>query len=136
MSQIFIELNQKLVQNKVIDTKNSGSTGILAFIHQAFVACASLGDSQAFLYSEYEDGRQAVKVEELSSVHTPDSPEEYDRICRHGGTIHRAINKYGDESGPLRVFQGNSKVPGLMMTRSFGDDIGHSVGMISKPGKR
>lgn len=35
-----------------------------------------------------------------------------------------------DDCGPLRVFNKNSEVPGLAMTRSFGDLIGHESGII------
>ena len=134
LDEMFTELHQKLVLSKVIDTKNSGSTGMLAVVHKDFVVCASLGDSQAFLFSTSETNSKDLLAKELSVVHSPDDRSESERVCCNGGTIRRAFNKYGEESGPLRVFQGHSKVPGLMMTRSFGDEIGHAVGVLSSPG--
>lgn len=134
--QLVLELDHRLVQNKVIDTKNSGSTGVLLLVHKLFVACASLGDSQAFVFSQASHTKADMVIEELSTVHTPDDPTECVRITSHGGSIRRALNKFGEESGPLRVFQGQSKVPGLMMTRSFGDEIGHYVGLSSLPSSR
>lgn len=135
LEEIVMCMDHRLVQNKFIDTKNSGSTGLLAVLHKDFVACASLGDSQAFLYSKSKTANTDFHAEELSTVHTPDDPDEKARILSRGGTVRRVTTKNGVESGPLRVFQGNTRIPGLMMTRSFGDELGHSVGLISRPSK-
>lgn len=35
--------------------------------------------------------------------------------------------------GPLRVWKKREELPGLMMTRSFGDKIGHMIGIICTP---
>lgn len=135
LEEIVRRLNQQLVQNKVIDTKTSGSTGILVVVHKKFLVCANVGDSEGFLYSKTIGDDDFVE-EEISTVHSPNDNEEAQRILNHGGVIRRALNKNGEESGPLRVFQGNSKVPGLMMTRSFGDEIGHSIGVSCMPSSR
>jgi serine/threonine protein phosphatase PrpC len=39
----------------------------------------------------------------------------------------------GKMVGPLRVWKKGSNYPGLMMSRSFGDGLGHEVGIISTP---
>jgi hypothetical protein len=36
--------------------------------------------------------------------------------------------------GPLRIWQKELDLPGLVMTRSFGDKIGVSAGLIAEPG--
>lgn len=41
----------------------------------------------------------------------------------------------GQKLGPMRVWKKGAKLPGLMMTRSFGDDLGHQCGIISDPGR-
>lgn len=86
-----------------------------------------------FLFSKSQKEDEQVTFEELSTVHSPEDPGEAERILSSGGTIRKAVNKFGEMSGPLRVFQGASKVPGLMMTRSFGDKIGHLVGLSCCP---
>lgn len=39
----------------------------------------------------------------------------------------------GKNVGPLRIWKKGCKMPGLMMSRSFGDDLGHEVGIICTP---
>jgi hypothetical protein len=40
----------------------------------------------------------------------------------------------GDPIGPARVWLRNDNVPGLAMSRSFGDRVASQVGVISEPG--
>jgi serine/threonine protein phosphatase PrpC len=56
------------------------------------------------------------------------------RILQYNGRI----SQYFDEEsrsfiGPKRIWLKNSDIPGLAMTRSFGDLIAHSVGVIAEP---
>ena len=39
----------------------------------------------------------------------------------------------GNQLGPLRVWHLNEDIPGLAMTRSFGDQAAAQVGVIAKP---
>lgn len=39
----------------------------------------------------------------------------------------------GTAIGPHRVWLKNENIPGLAMSRSFGDGLAHSVGVISDP---
>ena len=41
----------------------------------------------------------------------------------------------GRKVGPERVWMQNLDIPGLAMTRSFGDEAGIKAGVISDPGK-
>ena len=40
---------------------------------------------------------------------------------------------YGNFVGPERVWKKEGDVPGLAMSRSFGDEVGHEVGVIVNP---
>lgn len=126
---IFQDLHLKLKNNSAIDTQNSGSTGVVVVMSQSAVICSSVGDSQAFIYKKSQSADDSLYFEELTTVHSADDSQEALRIVNNGGSVRRAVNQYGEPSGPLRVFKGNTKIPGLMMTRSFGDKLGHSVGM-------
>lgn len=43
------------------------------------------------------------------------------------------LDQTGKFIGPVRVWRKYEQVPGLMMSRSFGDRYGHSCGVISTP---
>ena len=50
-----------------------------------------------------------------------------------GGVIRQNL-KNSDKIGPHRVFESADKdTPGLMMTRSFGDQLGKRCGVIAEP---
>ena len=42
-------------------------------------------------------------------------------------------DQFGNLVGPKRVWKKGENVPGLAMTRSFGDEVGHEVGVIVDP---
>lgn len=134
---LFNSLNQMLCSNPVIDTTQSGSTGIIVAVTAKYFVCASVGDSSAFLFrmdGANPDGRSELKAIEISQQQTPYDEFEASRILSHGGEVRSAINQYGEDSGPLRVFKAKQKYPGLMMTRSFGDKLAHLCGVICSPG--
>ena len=69
----------------------------------------------------------------LNRDHKADEPDEEQRILRAGGRVqpYRDIN--GNQLGPLRVWHLREDIPGLAMTRSFGDQAAAQVGVISTP---
>ena len=123
--------NNSLIQNSKIDCSLSGSTCTLLIINLEKIICANLGDSRAVL-GKYENG--IYSAVNLSKDHNPNDPNEMKRILINGGRI----EPYFDEElkkyiGPKRVWLKNSDIPGLAMTRSFGDNLVHSVGVVSEP---
>lgn len=69
----------------------------------------------------------------LSRDHNPSIPEEKQRIMKSGGRIEASKYPDGSRRGPKRIWRKMEDVPGLMMSRSFGDRVGHSCGIISTP---
>ncbi len=69
----------------------------------------------------------------MTRDHTPDVEEEKKRIIKCGGIIEPLKDKE-IYIGPQRVWIKDKNYPGLAMTRSFGDKIGNSIGIISEPG--
>lgn len=69
----------------------------------------------------------------LSRDHKPDLPEEYSRIVRHNGRVECYSDECGNPVGPARVWLPNEDVPGLAMSRSMGDTVAASVGVIADP---
>lgn len=70
----------------------------------------------------------------LSKNHTPDLPEERERIKKAGGRIEAYRLPDGTHIGPLRVWKMTEDIPGLMMSRTFGDRVGHACGITDVPG--
>lgn len=65
------------------------------------------------------DGVWSTKA--LSNDHKPELYEEYERITRYGGRVEAYKDEYGQDFGPKRIWLKNENLPGLAMSRSFGD---------------
>lgn len=86
----------------------------------------NVGDSRAIMCN-VEGGE--ISAMELSTDHKPFHPIEKERIEKAGGEI---MPKEGT-SGPLRVWKRDEECPGLAVTRTLGDLLGHSIGVSSEP---
>jgi serine/threonine protein phosphatase PrpC len=130
-NKVCANLNQLLKLNKRIDSKLSGSTGVMVLVNSKVIVTANVGDSRAAKLVKTKDGNlQAIPI---TNDHTPDYPGETERIIKAGGEIKPFKLANGKFVGPKRVWKKNKDTPGLMMTRSFGDEIGHSCGITSTP---
>ena len=69
----------------------------------------------------------------LSRDHKPSVKEEEDRIRQQGGRIQPYIDENNEHMGPARVWLKEQDIPGLAMTRSFGDKVASTVGVTSLP---
>ena len=116
------DLVGKMLHTK-INTKFSGSTLVSVFIVGDTIICANIGDSRAVLATK----KNSWVAIDLSRDHKPDVNEESQRILQAGGRIHSMNN------GPLRIWLPDEDVPGLSMTRSIGDTLCTSIGLIYKP---
>lgn len=75
-------------------------------------------------------------MRQLSRDHKPCDPAEGARIFERGGRIEAfKDNLTGEDMGPKRVWLPKEDVPGLAMSRSIGDYVAQSVGVIPNPGK-
>ena len=68
----------------------------------------------------------------LSRDHNAEDEAEKRRIISSGGRVAR-LRINGREEGPLRIWMATRDLPGLSMTRAFGDQMGHSIGVIAEP---
>lgn len=71
----------------------------------------------------------------MSHDHKPNDPEESIRIKKRGGRIEPFRDEDDQFIGPHRVWLKEDDVPGLAMSRSFGDRVAASVGVVAEPGK-
>ena len=127
----FIMENNSLLRNKQIDSDLSGSTCVSVIYTPQKLIIANLGDSRCVLGKRLNNNEW--KYENLSRDHKPDVKEEADRIIKKGGRIRPMLDEDGNFVGPLRVYMKDKDMPGLAMTRSFGDYMASIAGTISIP---
>lgn len=102
---------------------------IREFDDHTAVVCGNIGDSR-ITRGYLASGK--IIAEEISHDHKPESPEEKARIIARGGRVF-AVEYDDGIDGPFRVWLGHMDVPGLAMSRSLGDTVAHSAGVISDP---
>jgi serine/threonine protein phosphatase PrpC len=81
---------------------------------------------------EKNPGRHWMSIA-LSRDHKPDERDEAMRIFQHGGRVEAYQDEEGNPLGPARVWLKNEDIPGLAMSRSIGDLVAASVGVIYEP---
>ena len=74
-----------------------------------------------------------TKIFNLSNDLKPTLPLEKKRIIENGGRVEQFLEKDGNKKGPYRVWVQDEMYPGLAMSRSIGDFIASSVGVIPNP---
>lgn len=127
----IILTNSKLSNCSEIDSNFSGSTCNSILINNEMIVCANVGDSRSILGKVNNQG--VWSYETLSRDHKPSEADEAKRIIRFGGRVEPYKELNGSFVGPKRVWHMTQQMPGLAMTRSFGDQIASSVGVICEP---
>jgi len=130
ITSIFIETNMDLISDESIDTLFSGSTCCSIICTPKKIISINVGDSRCVVGKF--DGKN-WKAKNLSRDHKPSEEDEYERIIKTGGRVESYKNDDGDPVGPERVWLKDEDFPGLAMSRSFGDEIAHSAGVIAEP---
>ena len=135
---IFSEIDNQIVNKNEIDVNLSGSTCNLLIQLGDHIICANTGDSRAILIfgGKKEGVKEEGKINKifpLSIDCKPSLPKEKERIIKKGGILSRLINSEHKEFGPLRIFLKGTLLPGLSMSRSFGDKLYKDIGVIVDP---
>ena len=99
---------------------------------------ANVGDSRGIVIRSIEpvapdQAHLACETDALTRDHKPDDADEAKRILDNNGRIDSYRDQNNNPLGPLRVWLKSEDVPGLAMTRSFGDQVAHSVGCSALP---
>ena len=121
-------------QENNFDVEYSGSTCVSILIKEKNmnkIYIANVGDSRAIIIKEKDNNNWYSY--QLSRDHKPTEEDEAQRILEYDGEIEKIEDDEGNWTGPLRVWMKGSDGPGLAMTRSFGDEMGALVGVISVP---
>lgn len=153
IKETFINANTRLIINNEINSLFSGSTCVSVIYTPTKLICPNIGDSRAVIggftiegndssqrqgTDQSKQGKENLKyvttTKNLTRDHKPTEKDEAKRIYDFGGRIQPFIDdETGDFIGPARVWIKEDDVPGLAMTRSFGDRVAASVGVMSEP---
>uniref|UniRef100_A0A7S2YJN7 PPM-type phosphatase domain-containing protein n=1 Tax=Entomoneis paludosa TaxID=265537 RepID=A0A7S2YJN7_9STRA len=123
------KVERNMLRNYRIDSEFSGTTLSMAIIRGNTLTGVNIGDSRVIMGRE-EHGR--LTFQDITLDHKPDTPKEKERILGCGGRVF-AVEYDDGIDGPPRVWLGHMDIPGLAMSRSLGDVVAHSAGVISDP---
>lgn len=117
------------------DASMSGTTACFALVVPPNrVLLANVGDSRCVLARRATGSGGAVQAVPLTVDAKPSLPEETRRILASGGVVRQLRDESGNRHGAYRVFRrGDDVLPGLAMSRSFGDMYAHAVGVTWEP---
>jgi serine/threonine protein phosphatase PrpC len=129
-AEAIAKVERNMLRNYRIDSEFSGTTLSMAIVRGNKVTGVNIGDSRVILGKELENGR--LGAQDITFDHKPDTPKEKERILACGGRVF-AVEYDDGIDGPPRVWLGHMDIPGLAMSRSLGDVVAHSAGVISEP---
>lgn len=130
IKDFYKEVDELLSSIEVhFDSNFSGSTCIIIFQIGNNIISSNVGDSRALLIKENKE------IIELSHDQKPENENEKKRIEEMGGIVSQCNDLYDDgkEGGPFRIWMKGCDYPGIAMSRSIGDKIAHSIGVINEP---
>jgi len=119
-----------IIADRNIGTEFSGSTMSLCIILNDIIYVANVGNSRAVIGERDKSGK--ISAIQLTQDHVPGVEKESERIMSRGGRIFPVEYGFGP-SGRQRIWLGHMDVPGLTISRSIGDTVGTSVGVVSSP---
>lgn len=128
-SDAIAKVERNMLRNYRIDSEFSGTTLSMAIVRGNTLTGVNIGDSRVIMAKE-EHGR--LIAQDITFDHKPDTPKEKERILACGGRVF-AVEYDDGIDGPPRVWLGHMDIPGLAMSRSLGDVVAHSAGVISDP---
>lgn len=135
INSFYKKVNRDLIDKK-FDVHFSGSTCVLLFHIGNKLICANTGDSRGILIRDDDNcnsiGSQRYSVIPLSNDHKPESEEERKRIESSGGEVDQYETE-GIKDGPFRVWVKGELYPGIAISRTIGDEIAESIGVIYNP---
>lgn len=109
-------IDAKLRADSGLDLLMTGTTGTICLVSNTSVTCANVGDSRIMLTNSRS------KPVALTYDHVPYRPDEKERIEGAGGRVD-AWPACGLDTGPPRVYLMDKRLPGLAVSRAFGDTI-------------
>ncbi|XP_004245370.1 probable protein phosphatase 2C 72 [Solanum lycopersicum] len=123
----FKVMDKDIKSLEKLDCSCSGTTAVVAIRQDDDLIIANLGDSRAVLGRKTEEG--VIEAVQLTTDLKPSLPSEAERIRNCDGRV-LALK---EELHIQRVWLPHEDVPGLAMSRAFGDFMLKNYGIISKP---
>lgn len=114
------------------DCSMSGTTACFAMLKGKELLLGNVGDSKAIVARQGPGGPQDIQGVPLTEDHKPNAPAEKERILQLGGRVEQMCFD-GVYEGPYRVYLKERRSPGLAMSRSLGDGVAETVGVIADP---
>ena len=131
----FLNCNDELFSG-IMDIRFSGSTCVTLLTMGQKLFCSNVGDSRGIIVKKKQgDMTGKIIAQAISRDQKPCQADEAARIHKFGGRIDSFRDPDNNPIGPLRVWLKTEDIPGLAMTRSFGDEVASRVGVTSEPGK-
>ena len=126
IKETYHKAEKELFKNKNIDSNFSGTSCIILIQIGDKIICANVGNSRAIMIKNYD------RIIPISIDSAPQLPEESERILKYEGEIVQ-MEENEFEIGPFRIWKKGEKYPGLNISRSIGDFVATSLGVISTP---
>ncbi|KAJ8614517.1 hypothetical protein CTAYLR_000793 [Chrysophaeum taylorii] len=147
LSHAHLKTNEMLAASP-IDDQQSGTTAITVYVDGRRCVISNVGDSRAMLGSVNEAGDVVTRA--LSTDQTPYRRDERERVKKYGARVMTADQidgvepihenwdcKLGDEiddgGDPPRIWAQDQEYPGTAFTRSIGDSLAESLGVVAEP---
>lgn len=121
---------EKNISNETYDINFSGSTCVFVARIYDRILISNIGDSRAIIVYK---NNSSYKVEALTKDHKPNLPEEKKRIEMKGGVVkpHEDDKNYSDAI--MRVWVKGEEYPGIAISRTIGDKVAKTVGVVCTP---
>nr|GMC58834.1 protein phosphatase 2C and cyclic nucleotide-binding/kinase domain-containing protein [Ipomoea batatas] len=139
----FLMTNSQL-HSDALDDSMSGTTAVTILVRGKTIYVANSGDSRAVIAEKR--GNSIVAVD-LSIDQTPYRPDELERVKLCGARVLTLDQieglknpdeqcwdtEEGDDGDPPRLWVQNGMYPGTAFTRSIGDSIAETIGVVANP---
>lgn len=139
----FLTTNSQLHAD-VLDDSMSGTTAITVLVRGRTIYVANSGDSRAVI--GVRQGEEVVAVD-LSMDQTPFREDELERVKLCGARVLTLDQieglknpdeqcwgtEEGDDGDPPRLWVPNGMYPGTAFTRSLGDSVAETIGVVANP---
>ena len=146
LSEIYHKLHEnkyQIIKNAYIQAEKelqlaefncdfSGTTCVIVFQIGHHLICSNVGDSRAIAVLKKE-GALKYNTVPLSKDHKPNNEKEKKRIIKKGGSVEKFFDDNSMIDGPYRVWIKGERYPGIAMSRSIGDLVASTVGVIPEP---